>query len=123
MDGRAEGGYWEGRGLVLLWVAMLAGPAAWVWNQLVGYALVEPACAAGAPLILTAVAIIALAAVSMGSWIAWRCLAKLDADAASSRPHEERSRFLAVIALSFNLLIALLILTAGTSPFILHPCE
>ena len=123
MSDRAARNYWEGRGLVLLVVALLIAPAAWALNQLLGYALVKPVCAGGSPLILTALSAAALAAVIAGAWIAWRCLAKLPADGASSGYLEDRSRFLAVVGLSLNLLIAVLILTAGASPFILHPCE
>ena len=53
--------YWDRRGLLLLWLSGVSGPAAWALNQLIGYALVKPACASGSTWMLTAVAVVTLA--------------------------------------------------------------
>jgi hypothetical protein len=123
MAGREGNLYWEQRGLVLLWLSVLSGPAAWALNQLIGYALVKPVCAADAKLTLTAVSAGALIVVAAGAWVAWSCLASLrGADERGGR-REDRSYFMAVAGISLNALIGLLIVTAAVAPFLLSPCE
>jgi hypothetical protein len=115
--------YWEGRGALLLWFSALSGPAAWALDQLLSYALVKPVCALGHGQYLAVLPVAALALVVAGAMAGWRCLRLLpDADTEGGR-RVDRSRFMAVVAISLNGLIALLILTAATSPFILSPCE
>lgn len=122
METRAEH-YWEHRGQVLLITAVLLAPAAWALNQLIGYALVKPVCANGHPLILTALAIVMLGMVAAGGWIGWSSLVQLRGAEEKGGTRIDRSYFLALVAIGFNLLIALLILTAAVPPFLLSPCE
>ena len=123
MDGPDVRPYWDGRGLILLGLAILSGPAAWAMNQLVGYALVKPVCASDSRLTLIAVAAAALAMTVAGTLIAWSCLARLRGAHEEGGREEDRSHFLAVAGLSLNLLIALLIVTAAVPVFLLSPCE
>jgi hypothetical protein len=111
--------YWDGRGLALLWLSVLSGPAAWAANQLVVYALVKPVCANDARVTLVVVSAVALAVTMAGASIAWSCLARLRGAA----PDRDRSRFLAVAGVALNLLMALLIVTAAVPIFVLSPCE
>ena len=122
METRAEH-YWEHRGQTLLVVAVLLAPAAWAMNELVGYALVKPVCANGHKLILTGVSIVMLAMVAAGVWIGWSSLVQLRGAAEKGGTRIDRSYFLAVVTIAFNLLIGLLILTQGVAPFVLNPCE
>jgi hypothetical protein len=123
MGGHEAQSYWEHRGLARLWFAVLCGPAAWAVNQLVGYALVKPLCAAGSGVALTAVATGALVVTAAGAWVAWSELERLrDADPKGGR-QEDRSQLMAIAGLALNLLLALLILTAAIPPFLLSPCE
>ncbi len=115
--------YWDDRGAVLLWAAVLLAPAAWAFNQFVGYALVKPVCASGHKIVLIGISAAALAIVSAGEWIAWSCFRRLrQADEEGASP-ADRSYFMAVVAMGFNFLVAILILTAAVSPFVLSPCE
>jgi hypothetical protein len=115
--------YWDDKGLLLLWLSVVSGPAAWALNQLIGYALVKPLCAADAGVTLSALGAGAFAITVGGAWIAWRCLRRLkDADSMAAT-REGRSQLLAVGGLSLNLLLGLLILTAAVAPFLLSPCE
>jgi hypothetical protein len=115
--------YWTERGAALLWLSFLAGPAAWTLNQLIGYSLVKPACAASAGPALTVVSAGALVLVGAGIWTAWSSLLRLrGADEEAAIP-EARSYFMAILALALNLLIATLIVTAAVPPFLLSPCE
>ena len=123
MDEFAEHEYWEGRGLVLLWAAMLAGPLAWTIDQGLGYASVKPSCAAGtvSPLILyTAVA---LGIIAAGGSAAWWCLRRLRHANEDGGLVVDRSYFMAVVALGFNVLIGLLVATATIPMAVLSPCE
>jgi MFS family permease len=115
--------YWEGRGAHLLWFSALSGPAAWAINQLLGYSLVKPLCAIGNGQPLAILAAAALALVIGGAVAGWRCLRLLpDAEEDGGR-RVDRSYFMAVVGIALNGLIAVLIVTAAVSPFILSPCE
>jgi hypothetical protein len=123
MHSASAGSYWNDRGLWLLWVTVLSGPAAWALNQLIGYALVKPVCAADAGAALLAVAIGTLAATVAGGWTAWTLLRRLrDANPNGGRV-EDRSHMLAVGGVTLNALLGLLILTSSASLFLLSPCE
>jgi hypothetical protein len=115
--------YWDDWGLLLLWGSVLSGAAAWALNQLIGYALVKPSCAAGGPEMLLAVSGVTLAIALGGAWVAWSCLRKLrDADPTGGS-RVDRSHLMAVGGVSLNLLIALLIVPNAVSQFLLSPCE
>lgn len=116
-------GYWEQGGLALLWFAFLAGPAAVVLNQLPGYALVKWACATGHPTVLTAISVATLLLALVGAWAGWLCWMQLrDANGHGGRI-VDRSYFVAIVATSFALLNALLILLQAYPRFVLGPCE
>jgi hypothetical protein len=115
--------YWEGRGLVLLWAAMLAGPLAWTIDQGLGYASVKPSCAAGTVWPLLLYTAVALGIVTAGGWAAWWCLHQLRHANEDGGLVVDRSYFMAVVALGFNALIGLLIGAAAIPLFVLSPCE
>lgn len=118
-----EARYWDDRGLLLLWATVLSGPAAWALNQLIGYALVKPVCAADAGYVLVAVAAAAFAVTVAGGWKAWTLLRMLRGANPGGARHEDRSHMLAVGGLTLNALLGLLILTHAASIFLLSPCE
>jgi hypothetical protein len=123
MGGHAARTYWEDKGLVLLWFALLAPPAAWALDQLISYALVKPVCAADAHFVLTAVNGAAFLLVVAGGATAWWCMAKAR-DGAEDGPRQvDRSYFMAMIAVGFNVLVGLLIVLATVPHFVLSPCE
>jgi len=118
-----EQSYWDGRGLLLLWLGMAAGPAAWALNELAGYALIKPVCGAGTVGTLVILAAIALAITVAGAAVAWSQALKLkNADLKGNRT-EDRSLMLAVSGLALNMLLALLIMTSASAPAFLGPCE
>jgi hypothetical protein len=123
MEAAPEQRYWDGRGLVLLWIGIAAGPTAWAVNQLAGYALVKPVCRADAIATLVILPVVALLITVAGAAVAWSQALKLrHADLTGERT-EDRSLTLAVSGVALNALIALLILTSASAPAFLSPCE
>src|SRR5437867_8465970 len=106
---------WESRGLMLLWLAVLSGPAAWTLNLLVGYALVKPVCANHSSLTPPVLSVVALVMSLGGAWLAWTFVARLrgarEERGREGRVQVDRSHFIGVVAVSLNLLLALLIVT------------
>lgn len=105
----------------MIWLAFLAGPAAWALRQLVSYALVRPACGAGTtqPLIWMAGAMLGLTAI--GLWAGWASLVR-SRDAAAGTV-ALRASFMAIVTVGLNLLVALLISLSSVAEFVLSPCE
>jgi hypothetical protein len=123
MGGHAARDYWEEKGLLLLWFALLAPVAAWALDQLVSYAIVKPVCAADARVTFIAINAAAFALVLVAATTAWSCLVKARGAADDGPRRVDRSYFMAVVALSFNVLIALLIVLATVAALVLSPCE
>jgi hypothetical protein len=116
--------YWEHGGLVLLLMAMAAGPIAAALNLQLGYALVKWACATHNTGVLIAMTAGALATALAGAAIGWWSLQKIGAAANEQGGRTtDRSYFLALVAIGFNLLLALLTLFWAVPPFVLSPCE
>jgi hypothetical protein len=123
MGGHAARDYWEDRGLVLLWFSVLAAPTAWALDQLISYALVKPVCVADATFALTAVNGAALLLVIAGALVGRHCLRRARGAADAGGRMVDRSYFMAVIGIGFNVLVALLIVLATVPHFVLSPCE
>ena len=118
-----EQSYWDGRGLVLLWLGMAAGPAAWAVNQVAGYALVKPVCRADAAATLVILVVVALLITVAGAAVAWSQAMKLRHANLKGARTEDRSLMLAVSGVALNALLALLIITSASAPAFLSPCE
>ncbi len=123
MGGHAARTYWEDRGLVLLWTAVLLAPLAVAVNEFAGYVLVKPVCASGAKLLLTTLSAAALAVTAGGAWLGWSCLRRLRDARQDGGGREDRSLFMATVAIGFNALAALLVLVMAMPHFVLGPCE
>jgi hypothetical protein len=115
--------YWEQTGLLLLWFAVLAGPAAVALNQLTGYMLVKWACATGHKNVLTAISVATLVLAAAGAWVGWRCRDRLrDANEHGGRV-TDRSYFIAGVGIGLAIINALLIVLQAFPRFVLSPCE
>jgi hypothetical protein len=127
MSGHASD-YWEDKGLVLLWFSFLAPPAAWAFDQLISYALVKPVCFADTRFTLTAINSAALVLVIAGGLVGRACLLRArEGDEApvlnDGGRRVDRSYFMALVAIAFNVLVGLLIVFATIPHFVLSPCE
>ena len=123
MRGHAASDYWEDKGLMLLWFAFLAPPVAWALDQLISYALVKPVCFADARFTLTAMSGAALSLVIAGGLVGRACLARAEGASEDGGRRVDRSYFMALIAIAFNVLVAVLIVFATIPQFVLSPCE
>jgi hypothetical protein len=98
---------------IVLWYAVIVGPAAVAMSQLAGYALVKPVCASGHPFVLTLISLVALALSLSGAWIGW-----------TRRTERYDTRdFVACVAIWLSLLTSLLIAMQAYPHFVLSPCE
>ena len=116
-------GYWEQRGLALLWFAILAGPTAVATNMLAGYALVKWACAHDHPNVLTLIALGTFVLALTGAWVGWTCRERLRDANEQGGSIVDRSYFTALIAIGLALLNAFLIVMQAYPRFVLSPCE
>jgi hypothetical protein len=123
VETRDDHGYWDGRGLALVWFAVLAGPAALVLNQLAGYALVKWACASGHVGVLTSIAAASLALAAAGGWIGWVCRRRTHGAGEHGGGIEDRTRFMAIVGIGLSVLMGLLIVLQAYPQFVLSPCE
>ena len=101
--------------MALAWAAFLLAPAAWVFDQGLSYPLVKWACATGRADVLTAIAVIALSLTGSGLVLGVAAL-----KGGAPRPS---GRFVAILGIGFNVLVALLIVTALIPRYVLSPCE
>jgi hypothetical protein len=116
-------GYWDQAGLAWLSFAMLAGPLALTINLGAGYALVKWACASGHAFVLTALSLGTLALALAGTWVGWRCRAQLPGANEHGGRIVDRSYFVAIVAIGFSLLNALLVTIHAYATVVLSPCE
>jgi len=107
----------------MIWFALIAGPLAWAVRELVSYALVTPSCRSGTTrwLFLTAAAMCAL--TLSGALVGRVCLIRPERGSDSSSRAAERAFLMATVAISLDLLIALLIVLSVVSELALSPCE
>jgi hypothetical protein len=116
--------YWDNRGLLLLWTAMLAGPLAWTLNLGINYSLVKWACSRSHPLLLATTNVLMFAVVVWSVFLARSCVASLrDRSDEEGGSPADRSYFMALTAIGVNVLIALLIVLTAFPHFVLTPCE
>jgi hypothetical protein len=115
--------YWDGRGLALLWSAVLLGPAALAINIGVGYPLVKWACMGGNPVVLVAVWVGALSMAIVGLALGARLLRQARGAREDGGSVVDRSYFGAKVALGVNGLAILLVLTNGLAQLVVDACE
>jgi hypothetical protein len=115
--------YWDDWGLALLWTSMLLGPLGVSLDLLAGYALVKPLCASGDPEMLRLLSLAALSCAVIGIVVGASCFARLRQTAVDDGGRViDRSYFTALVAIGFNVLCVILIMTAGGARFIMS-CE
>lgn len=111
------------KGVALLWVGFLGGPAAWFFHLVVSYSLVRYVCFGGSIWLMHLVTGVSLLAGGAVAWLAWRNWrhtgSPLDSGGSGTRG---RSRFLALLGVLFAAFSLFLIAVQGIPNFVLEPC-
>lgn len=113
----------EPKGILGLWVAVLAGPLAWMLGLNAEYSLVAVACAKQSLVSLHLVSLATLLMSVGGGLLAWREWQRAGAEL----PGEEggtipRSRFMAAVGLLGSGYFSLVILAQWIANLFLNPC-
>jgi nicotinamide riboside transporter PnuC len=112
-----------GRGIAVLWFAVLAGPLAWMLGLNAEYSLVRVACAKNSNLSLHLVSLATLLLALAGGWVAWREWKRTGregpGEAGGTLP---RSRMMVVLGLMASALFSLAILTQWVASLFFNPC-
>jgi hypothetical protein len=105
-------------------LAFFLAPLAWTLDEGLSYVLVKPVCGGGYPApVLLIVSLVAFAISGTGAWLGWTSLIRLQHAHGDGGTAIDRSYFMAMLALGFNVLIALLVLNAAIPRLVLSPCE
>ena len=123
MDHEREIPFREPRHHFKMWIALLAGPVAWIIGLAAKYAIVPFACGATSSLGLHLVSVVTLTIAVYGGvlgWQLWQQSAKEWPDDAPSPV--VRTRFMAVMALMSGVLFSLGIIAQWITSAFLHPC-
>jgi hypothetical protein len=111
-----------GRGLLLLWVAVLGGPIVWLLDLQVAYWLVYRACHANSMVPLYVETVLAAALGAGQIIVAWRMVQRFpDADRTGGQP-ADRARFMALGGLGLSVLFFVIVLASAVPRFVLTPC-
>jgi len=97
---------------------LFAGPAAWIVNTEINYALAARACGSGFPIVPLVSAAMLIPALA-GGILSWRAWQGVDPDAAGGAP----DRLLATAGVLASLLFACVILIQGTAGLVFDGCE
>ena len=109
---------------VLLWLGLLVGPLAVLFNQWVGYALVPDACARQNSAFVHLVHLVALLLIAGGWLLCRREWARLGRAEPDERPGpEHRARFLAFSGMLANGFFALIVLAMWLATLLFSPCS
>ena len=110
------------RDLIWLWCSFFAAPFAWTFNQGLAYAVMKPVCSAAAGYALPVIAAAAFVFIAMGAFVATRYI-RSRREIAQADGRKDRAYFLAVLAVSLNGLIGLLIIDSMIAQAFLSPCD
>jgi hypothetical protein len=106
----------------MVWSGALAPPVIWLGQLTASYALVQHACAARSMLslhVVSAAAIVLIAALGATAWVAWR---RLSSDA-SEADRLRRARFMALFALGASALFLALAVATAIPNLLMEPCS
>jgi len=107
-----------------LWVALGLPPVAWFTAQNLGYFFVSWTCARqGGELALHAIALGGTGVCAFGGWLAVAVLRQVGAGGPDEKDDaDERTRFLARLALAGAIVLGLIVLAQWLAVLILEPC-
>jgi hypothetical protein len=109
------------RSLAAQWAVVLGPPILWTLRFMGNYALMPLACSHGALPLLHALNGVALAALLVLGWLAWRIWRGTAADAETD-DLARRSRFMALFGMMAAALFFVVIVAEGLANFMIDPC-
>lgn len=114
----------EPRGIVLLWIGMLAPPLAWALHLQTSYSLAYFLCDTGWEFTLHVVGAVSLSIVIVAGVIAWRSwrLAGPTWEARGGRP-VDRSRFMAASGVLLSVFFFLTVVAQWIPTLLISPCH
>lgn len=113
----------RGRGIAVLWFAVLAGPLAWMLGLNAEYGLVRVACARDTNLSLHLVSIATLLLALAGGWVSWREWKRTGREGPGEGGGTlARSRMMVAMGLMGSALFSLAILAQWVASFFFDPC-
>jgi hypothetical protein len=110
------------RVLATQWAVVLGPPILWTLRFMGNYALMPLACSHGALPLLHAMNGVALAALLLLGWLAWRIWRGTDAAAAGSDDLARRTRFMGLFGMMAAALFFVVIVAEGLANFMIDPC-
>jgi hypothetical protein len=114
----------EGRRVTQLWAGILLGPAAWVVDFVLSYAVTHHECSTGAMLWHRTSSVIAVLVALWAAYLGWDSKGRLPDDVPI---HEgtvlARSRAMAIAGMWMGLWFAMIIIAEAVPRFILSPCD
>jgi hypothetical protein len=121
----------EGRGSALLWFGVLAGPAAWSVEVIVGYGVEEVACSSGSTsveleglgveAVIVVLTVVLAAATAFAGLVAFACLRRLRAPSAPDVGG--RSEWMAIVGIATSAIFLIMIVVNLFSVVLLGVCE
>jgi nicotinamide riboside transporter PnuC len=113
----------KGRGIAVLWFAVLAAPLAWMLGLNAEYSLVRVACAKDTSLSLHLVSIATLLLALAGGWVSWRAWKRTGREGPGEGGGTlPRSRMMVAMGLMGSALFSLAILTQWVASLFFDPC-
>jgi hypothetical protein len=109
---------------VVLWMAVLAGPLAWVLAEQVSYMTAATACWLGRPLLLYLVELGTLGIAGAGAAVGWsRWQRQPEGSSEKGDARDTRRRFMAMAGFWMGLGFALAIMAFAVPPLLLRVCD
>ncbi|HEX8925185.1 MAG TPA: hypothetical protein VF786_05305 [Terriglobales bacterium] len=125
MTANTSAGYWRhgGRGELLLWAGILAGPLAWGFDLGTSYAVTQHVCSTGHYYLLHLICVVALVFALAGFFSARTAYREIPAEA----DHEQggllgHSKFLALCGQASSLTFAVVVIAGAVPRWVLPPC-
>lgn len=108
---------------LLLWYGILAGPAAWAFEEALNYALDQHACSTGHLYVQWVVCFCALLIALSGALIARMEIGRTGEQSDDGGTPRDRSWFMARLGLAASLGFSLVIVALMVPHFFLSPCD
>jgi hypothetical protein len=121
----------SGRGMLVLWAGVLAGPIAWAADLGVSYAIVKWSCGHQTIAVLRLITLATLAVIAGGAYASWRALSLAPDDVPLDGPPTHagpvlvlsRARFMAVLGLASSALFAVTVIGMAVPRWVLDACH